>query len=137
MGLEPVWLNGWVFIFELSGCGFDSCCSHVNFRFCTCFEQGIPWHSGNYRVWIYPETFTWYDKNIQSDTNLNPAKHLSLAVPLAFPSLRSCLIIYLIPCFSMLSCRVTTTYLEGSLFTRPSTPFHFFLLTNPFQSPIL
>ena len=48
--LVPVWLNGWVFIYELSGCGFESCCCPLNFRYCTCFEQGVPWHSGNYRV---------------------------------------------------------------------------------------
>ena len=24
----PVWLNGWVFVYELSGCGFESSCSH-------------------------------------------------------------------------------------------------------------
>ena len=24
----PVWLNDWVFIYELSGCGFNSCYSH-------------------------------------------------------------------------------------------------------------
>ena len=23
----PVWLNGWVFVYELSGCGFESSCS--------------------------------------------------------------------------------------------------------------
>ena len=40
----PVWLNGWVFVYELSGCGFESSCSHLNFKFCTCFEQGFPWH---------------------------------------------------------------------------------------------
>ena len=28
----PVWLNGQVFIYELSGCGFKSSCSHLNFR---------------------------------------------------------------------------------------------------------
>ena len=28
----PVWLNGWVFVYELSGCGFESSCSHLNFR---------------------------------------------------------------------------------------------------------
>ena len=26
-----VWLNGWVFIYKLSGCGFKSCCSNLNF----------------------------------------------------------------------------------------------------------
>ena len=25
-----------------SGCGFKSCCSHLNFRFRTCFKQGVP-----------------------------------------------------------------------------------------------
>ena len=59
-------LNGWVFIYELSGCGFKSSCSHLNFRFRACFEQGVPWHSGNYRVWIHSETRTWHDKNICS-----------------------------------------------------------------------
>ena len=24
--LWPVWLNGWVFVYKLSGCGFESCC---------------------------------------------------------------------------------------------------------------
>ena len=42
----PVWLNGWVFIFKLSGCGFKSCCCPLNFRHGTCVKQGIPWHSG-------------------------------------------------------------------------------------------
>ena len=37
----------------------------MNFRFCVCFEQGVPWHSGNYGVWIHSETRTWHDKNIQ------------------------------------------------------------------------
>ena len=23
-------------------CGFESCCSHLNFRFCACIEQGVP-----------------------------------------------------------------------------------------------
>ena len=34
----PVWLKGWVFIYELSGCGFESSCSDLNFRFRACFE---------------------------------------------------------------------------------------------------
>ena len=64
----PVWLNGWVFVYELSGCGFESSCSHLNFRFRACFEQRVSWHSGNYKVWIHSEMRTWHDKNIQSDT---------------------------------------------------------------------
>ena len=29
----PAWLNGWVFIYELSGCGFKSSCSHLTSDF--------------------------------------------------------------------------------------------------------
>ena len=61
----PVWLNGWEFVYELSGCGFESSCSHLNFGFRACFEQGVPWHSGNYRMWIHSETCMWHGKNIQ------------------------------------------------------------------------
>ena len=28
----PVWLNGWVFVNELNGCGFESHCSHLRFH---------------------------------------------------------------------------------------------------------
>ena len=34
----PVWPNGWVFIYELSGCGFEARCSHLNFRCRPYFE---------------------------------------------------------------------------------------------------
>ena len=27
--------------------GIESRCCHLNFTYCTCFEQGVPWHSGN------------------------------------------------------------------------------------------
>ena len=27
----PVWLNSWVFVYELSGCGFKFSCSHLNY----------------------------------------------------------------------------------------------------------
>ena len=61
----PVWLNDSVFVYELSGCGFESSCSHLSFRLRACFKQGVPWHSGNYRVQIHSETRTWHDKNLQ------------------------------------------------------------------------
>ena len=48
----PVWLNGWVFLSKLSGFAFMSSCSHLNLR----FAQGVPWHSGNYKVWIHSKT---------------------------------------------------------------------------------
>ena len=42
----PVWLNGWVFVYKLSGCGFESSCCHLNFRYEACFKQRAPWYSG-------------------------------------------------------------------------------------------
>ena len=44
------WLNGWVLVYKLSGCEFESCCRHLNFRYHACFEQGVPRYPGNYRV---------------------------------------------------------------------------------------
>ena len=64
-GPPACWLNDWVFVCELCGCGFEPRYYRLNFRYRTCFEQGVPWHSGNYRVWIHSETCTWHDKNIQ------------------------------------------------------------------------
>ena len=32
-------LNGWLFIYELSGCGFESRCTHLNFRYRACFKE--------------------------------------------------------------------------------------------------
>ena len=41
--------------------------TNLNFKYHTCFEQGIPWHSSNDRVWIYSERRMWHDKNVQSN----------------------------------------------------------------------
>ena len=46
--------NGGMFVYELSGCGF---------------EQGVPWHSGIYRMWSHSKTRTWHDKNTKSRKN--------------------------------------------------------------------
>ena len=46
--------------------GSESRRCHLSFRYCACFEQGVPWHSGNCRVWIHSETRTWHGNNIQS-----------------------------------------------------------------------
>ena len=42
----PVWLNGWLFLHELSRCGFESLCCYLNFRYGAFSKQGVPWHSG-------------------------------------------------------------------------------------------
>ena len=34
-----IWLTTWVFIYKLSGSGFESSCSHLNFRFCACLSK--------------------------------------------------------------------------------------------------
>ena len=62
-----VWLNGWAFVYERSGSGYESPCSHLNFRYRACFERGVPWYSGNYRAWIHSETWMWNNKNIQTN----------------------------------------------------------------------
>ena len=43
----------------------DKC--HLSFRYRFCFEQEIPWHSGNYTVQIHSEMRTGHDNNIQSN----------------------------------------------------------------------
>ena len=53
------WPNSWVFVYKLSGSGSKSSCSHLNFRFHACFEQGVPWHSGNDRVSTHSEMHLW------------------------------------------------------------------------------
>ena len=65
--LWPAFLNGWVYVYKLSACGFKFRCSHINFRYLACFKQEVPWHSGNYRMQLQSEKHTWHDKNIQSN----------------------------------------------------------------------
>ena len=50
-----------MFIYEVSECDIESSWCHWNFRYCSCFKQGVPWHLGNYRVYIYSETSMWHD----------------------------------------------------------------------------
>ena len=57
------WVFNWLSI-RLGSFGLESSWSHFTFRFPVCFEQGVPWHSGNYGVWIHSETRTWHDKDI-------------------------------------------------------------------------
>ena len=43
----------------------ESRCCHLNFRYRTCFKQGVPWNSGNHRAQIHSETRTWHGNKIQ------------------------------------------------------------------------
>ena len=38
---SSVWPNGWVFVYELTCCGYEYRCSHLNFRYRDSFEQGV------------------------------------------------------------------------------------------------
>ena len=58
------WLNCWVLVHELIGWRFESCCSHLNFRYRDCFEQKVSWHSGNCSVYSFWRC-NWHDKNNQ------------------------------------------------------------------------
>ena len=39
--LRPVWLNGYVLVYKLSGCEFESRCCHLRLKYCACFKQGV------------------------------------------------------------------------------------------------
>ena len=45
---------------------FEPSCNLLNFRFRACFEQGVLWHSGNYRVWIHSWNayVTWQEHTV-------------------------------------------------------------------------
>ena len=41
---QPVFINElWVFVYDISGCGFEFRCSHLNFRYRACFEHRVPY----------------------------------------------------------------------------------------------
>ena len=63
----PISPNVFLFVYELSGSGFQSSCNVLNFKFRASFKQGFPWHLGNGRLWIPSEARTLYDQNIQSN----------------------------------------------------------------------
>ena len=73
-------LNGWAFVYEISGCEIDSCSSYLNFRYHACFGQGAPWHSDNYRVYIHSKTWMWHDKNTQFKNFLALYSFLSIYI---------------------------------------------------------
>ena len=62
---HTVWLNGWVFVYELSGCGFESRCCHLTSGMAPASSKEFFDIQVNYRVWIHSETRTWHGNNIQ------------------------------------------------------------------------
>ena len=66
---DYMFLSNHILISEWIDTQFRVNCSHLNFRYRACFEQGVPWYSGKYKVWIHSEISTWHDKNTQSHTS--------------------------------------------------------------------
>ena len=65
----------------------------LDFRFHACFMERVPWHSGNYRVWIHSETCMWHDKNIQSTVKQIWKPYLARKIYRAFLTPRNILMI--------------------------------------------
>ena len=63
----PVWPNGWVVVYKLSGFGLESRCNQLNLRCRTCLDEWVRLHSTKYRVQIHSEMRTWHDNKIQSN----------------------------------------------------------------------
>ena len=59
--------NGWVVIYELNGCCFDSTCSHSNFIYCARLEQGVPWHSGS----LWNVCVTWQEHTVSCTVRIS------------------------------------------------------------------
>ena len=96
-----VWLNGLVFVYKLSGCGFESSCSNLNLRFCTCSKQRIPWHSGDYRVCIDPKTHvdwllnayvTWQEHTVKCTVQMTTHRTAQSFGQFGLASLVECLL---------------------------------------------
>ena len=64
----------------LSGCGFKSCCTHLNFRCHVCCKQRVPWRSGNFRVEIH-------SVHVYDMIKIHISRKLKLIKPLATMSL--------------------------------------------------
>ena len=47
---QPAWLDGKVFVYQLSDCGIESHWGDLNLRYSAYSEQGVSWRSGNLRV---------------------------------------------------------------------------------------
>ena len=56
-----VWLNGWMFVYELSGCGFEPRFSHLTSDFAPDSSKEFLGIQVTI-VWIHSETRTWHDK---------------------------------------------------------------------------
>ena len=57
----PLWRNGSVFVLRTKWFWVRVQLQSLKFQI-----SRLPWHSGNYRVWIHSEARTWHDKNIRS-----------------------------------------------------------------------
>ena len=81
----PVWLNGWVFVYELSGCGFKSSCSHYRYLLHCCRNKqtpewtlhSTPWYCNPKRLIHQQLTYNWRElTNVWSRTSQSHKQHM-------------------------------------------------------------
>ena len=74
VNLHAVLLNDWVFVYELSGCGYESCCSHLSVHLkLYSFIFGISYTCKLFRSMFtrvlnllkFADDFIWYRKEFQ------------------------------------------------------------------------
>ena len=71
-----IWPNGLVFVYELSGSGFESSCSYLNFRYRACFKffDERPYHKqASQLIWIETQLtcFHMYKKSTLNGKNFS------------------------------------------------------------------
>ena len=76
--IRSVWPNGWVLVYKLRDCGFESSCSHLNFRFLACFIIRVLWHSGNYR-----DLANWMSDHLRTEWFCVPVQRHSLQLQIS------------------------------------------------------
>ena len=69
----PILENGWVFVYELSGCGFESRCIYLTFRYCPCFEQGVRWYLRSADL-LWNAYVTWWEHTVESTVQISTHK---------------------------------------------------------------
>ena len=81
---------------------------HLNFRYRVSFEEGVPWHSGNLKVYIHSEMRAWHENNIQGTHFLGAIK--IVARPITWHKMIN--IIILLFCVKMFQATEDSFYLE-------------------------
>ena len=114
----PIWLNGSVFVYKLSGSWFNTIWSHLKFTVPASLEQIVCWESANCRVWVNSGMRTSHDKNIQSRHRTDKYPELSTIIWL--DCLNSCVFNYKLSCCGFQS---SSTHLPSRFCTSSKQEF--------------